>query len=48
MEHESLLNIILFNPPAGKQTYGFYKQMQEGYCAIHKNDLIGERRFAGF
>jgi hypothetical protein len=35
------LNIIPFNPPAGKQTFAFYKQKQEGYFPVFKDDLQG-------
>ena len=41
MQQELLLNIIPFNPPAGKQTFAFYKQKQEGYFPVFKDDLQG-------
>ena len=41
MQQELLLNIIPFNPPAGKQTFTFYKQKQEGYFPVFKDDLQG-------
>ena len=38
---ELLLNIIPFNPPAGKQTFAFYRQKQPGYYPVFKGDLQG-------
>ncbi len=41
MQQKLLLNIIPFNPPAGKQTFAFYNQKQEGYFPVFKDDLQG-------
>lgn len=41
MQQELLLNIIPFNPAAGKQTFAFYRQKQEGYNPVFKADLEG-------
>lgn len=41
MQQELLLNIIPFNPAAGKQTFAFYKQKQESYYPVFKADLEG-------
>jgi hypothetical protein len=39
MQKELHLNIIPFNPPTGKQTFAFYKQKQEGYFPVFKDDI---------
>jgi hypothetical protein len=39
MQQELHLNIIPFNPPTGKQTFAFYKQKQEGYFPVFKDDI---------
>ena len=41
MLQELLLNIIPFNPTAGKQTFAFYRQKQEDYYPVFKDDLEG-------
>ena len=41
MQQELLLNIIPFTPPVGKQTFAFYKQKQEGYFPVFRDDLQG-------
>lgn len=41
MQQELLLNIIPFNPPAGKQTFAFYRQKQPGFYPVFKGDLQG-------
>lgn len=41
MKQELLLNIIPFNKQSGKQTFAFYKQKQEDYFPVLKDDLQG-------
>ncbi len=41
MQQDLLLNIIPFNPPAGKQTFAFYRQKQPGFYPVFKGYLQG-------
>lgn len=41
MQQELLLNIIPFYPPAGKQTFAFYKQKHADFYPLFKDDLQG-------